>query len=459
VNFSPLPQPSTHDLLVFLVQVGVLLNLALVLGRLAARIGMPSVVGELLAGVLVGPSLLGHLAPGLWHWLFPGIAGQANMVNAVAQVGVLLLVGVTGMHLDVKLVRRRGATAVRVSLGGLLVPLAVGVALGCVLPAALLSPTTDRTTFAVFLGVAMCVSAIPVIAKTLLDMKLLHRDVGQLTLAAGTVDDAVGWCLLSVVSAMAVGGVHGWRVALTVAELVAFLVVAVVLGRPVVRTLFRLAGRSEEAGPALATAVGVILAGAAATQALALEPVFGAFVAGTLIGATRVREVIDPARLASLRTFVLWVGAPIFLATAGLRMDLASLGRRTVLLSALLVLTVAVVGKFAGAYLGARLSRLSAREGLALGAGMNARGVVEVVVAMAGLRLGVLTTATYTIIVLVAVVTSLMAPPLLRLAMAGVDHTAEERIRELDHARWAGGAEPGPSVVGAGELLLRRGPS
>ena len=441
-DFAPLAQPAGHDLLVFLVQVGLLLSVALVLGRLAARVGFPAVVGELLAGVLVGPSLLGHLTPELWHWLFPAPAAQANMLNAVAQVGMLLLVGVSGMHVDLRLVRRRGATAVRVSLGGLVVPLALGLALGCVLPAALLSPTTSRTTFVVFLGVAMSVSAIPVIAKTLLDMKLLHRNVGQLTLAAGAVDDAVGWCLLSVVSAMAIGSVHGWQIALTVAEIIVFVLAIALIGRPVARFLFRLAGRSTDTGPTLATAIILIVAGAAATKALGLEPAFGAFVVGVLLNSTGVRASLDPARLAPLRTFVLWVGAPIFLATAGLRMDLTVLGNGTVLVCALIVIAAAVLGKFGGAYLGATRSGLSGRERFALGAGMNARGVVEVVVAMVGLQLGVLTTATYSIIVLVAIVTSLMSPPLLRRAMAGVDHTAEERIRELEHARWSTLPEP-----------------
>ena len=447
-DFSPLPQPAGHDLLVFLIQLCALLALAVILGRLAVRIGLPSVVGELLTGVLVGPSLFGHLAPGLWHWMFPASASQANLINAVAQVGVLLLVGLSGMHVDLRLIRRRGATAVTVGAGGLLIPLALGVALGWLLPATLRSTSADRMTFAFFLGVTMCVSAIPVIAKTLLDMNLLHRDVGQLTLAAGAIDDTAGWCLLSVVSAMSLGGVHGWRIALTVAEIIAFLIAAAVIGRPVARALFTLAERSRDPGPAVATAVALIVATAAISQALGLEPALGAFVAGILLSTARVRQVIDPARLAPLRTFVLWVGAPVFLATAGLRMDLASLAHRTVLLSALTVLGVAVLGKFAGAYLGARLSRLSAREGFALGAGMNARGVVEVVVAMAGLRLGVITTSTYTIIVLVAVVTSVMAPPLLRRSMAGLDHTAEERLRKLEHARWAGPVERASSVSG-----------
>jgi Kef-type K+ transport system membrane component KefB len=447
-GFAPLPQPTAHDLLVFLVQLSLLIGLALILGRLATRIGLPAVVGELLTGVLIGPSLLGHLTPQLWHWLFPARAAQTGMINAVSQVGVILLVGFSGMHLDLRLIRRRGGAVLRVGLGGLLVPLAAGIGLALVLPATLRSDTADRSTFAAFLGVAMCVSAIPVIAKTLLDMKLMHRDIGQLILAAGAVDDAVGWCLLSVVSAMAVTGVHGWRIALTVAELGAFIVLMFTVGSLLVRALFRLAGRSQDTGPTLATAVGVIVAAAAISQSLGFEPAFGAFAAGTLMATNRVRQVLDPVRLAPLRAFVLWVGAPVFLATAGLRMDLTSLGRHTVLFSALLVLGVAVVGKFAGAYAGARLSGLPARTGFALGAGMNARGVVEVVVAMAGLRLGVIGTPTYTIIVLVAVITSVMAPPLLRLAMAGTDHTAEERLREIDHARWAGDQEPARSGTG-----------
>jgi Kef-type K+ transport system membrane component KefB len=142
--------------------------------------------------------------------------------------------------------------------------------------------------------------------------------------------------------------------------------------------------------------------------------------------------------LAPLRTIVLSVFAPVFIASAGLRMDLTVLRDPTILLAALAVLATAIVGKFVGAYVGARTSRIGHWESLAIGAGMNARGVVEVVVAMVGLRLGVLNTATYTIVVLVAIVTSLMAPPLLRSAMNRVEHSAEEELRRVDHEAWSG---------------------
>lgn len=424
MSVAPVAPIEAHSLLVFLLQVGVLLLSALVLGRLAVRAGMPPIVGELMVGVLLGPSLFGWLAPDAAGWLMPSDPGQAHMLDAVGQFAVLLLVGLTGMEMDLGTVRRRGRTALKVSLSGLLIPLGLGITVGYPLARLLYSGKADTTVFALFLGVAMCVSAIPVIAKTLMDMNLIHRNVGQLTLMAGMIDDAFGWFLLSVVSAMAIGGLTTGKVVIALVSLLLVVLVAVVIGRPVVRAALRLSNGSE--GRTVAIVSALILLAAAGTQSLGLEAVFGAFVCGTLIGSSREFVAV---RTAALRTVVLAVLAPLFFATAGLRVDLRALARPEVLAAALVVLVVAIAGKFAGAYLGARLSRLGKWEALALGAGMNARGVIEVIVAMVGLRLGILDTATYTIIVLVAVVTSVMAPPLLRLAMKRVEYTEEEQLR------------------------------
>src|SRR6266498_1675374 len=289
---APVARLATKPLLVFLLALVVLLLLARLLGSLAERLGLPAIVGELMTGVVLGPSLLGHLAPGVSGWMLPAKPDQMHLIDAVGQLGVLLLVGITGTHLDVGLLRRQAFTATAVSVCGLVVPLSLGVAMGLLVPASLTSNgRSGHWVFAVFLGVAMCVSAIPVIAKTLSDMRLLHRNVGQLTLAAGMIDDAVGWLLLSVVSAAATVGAR--------------------------------AARSEEPGPTVAAAVIVVLLGAVVTQTLGLEPVFGAFVAGILIATARPAQV----RLAPLRTVVLSVLAPLFLATAGLRMDLTALAR------------------------------------------------------------------------------------------------------------------------------------
>ncbi|MGN9788211.1 cation:proton antiporter [Nonomuraea sp. ZG12] len=410
---------GAHELLVFILQLGLLLGLAVLLGRLAERLRMPAIVGELTVGVLLGPSLLDHLAPGLRFT-------QLHLLDAVGQVGVLLLVAITGIQLDFGLVRRRGSTAAKVSIAGLVIPLVLGVAAGYLLPASLLGESTSVTVFALFLGVATCVSAIPVIAKTLTDMKLLHRNIGQLCLTAGMVDDAFGWFMLSIVSAMATTGVRTGQIVLSLISLVALVPFAIWIGRPLVRWTMRAATRSAEPGPAVAVAVVLVLLSAAGTHALGLEAILGAFVCGALIGRS---GHADAGWLAPLRTIVLSVLAPLFFATAGLRMDLTLLARPAVLAASGVVLGVAIVGKFLGAYLGALLSRMSGWEALALGAGMNARGVIEVIVAMVGLRLGIINTEMYTIVIVVAIVTSLMAPPTLRIAMRRVEITSEERLR------------------------------
>jgi Kef-type K+ transport system membrane component KefB len=423
---APVAPIAAHQVLVFLLQLALLLGLAMALGRLAGRLGLPAIVGELTAGVLAGPSVLGHAAPRISAWLLPSDPGQFHLLDAVGQLGVLLLVGVAGMHIDLGLMRRNRLAVATVGSGALLIPLGLGIAAGFVLPATLLAGGT-RLTFALFLGVALCVSAIPVIAKTLLEMKLLHRDIGQLIINSAAVADIFGWFLLATVAAMATNGTGPG--ALTHAALALAVILAVIVAaRPLVRGAMHLAARSSDAGATVATAAVLVLLASAGSQALGLEPILGAFLGGILIGSARQ---LDRQRLAPLRTFVMSVLAPIFFAIAGLRMDLTALARPSVLAAGAAVLALAVAGKFAGAYAGARLARLGHWPALALGAGLNARGVVEVVVATVGLRLGVLGEATYTIIILVAIATSLMAPPMLRYAARHIEVTPEENRRAL----------------------------
>lgn len=446
ISAAPPPPLSQHVLLFFLLHLAMLLGVALLLGRLAVLCGLPALVGELLTGVILGPSLLGRIVPPTSDWLPAGGVDQMHLLDAVGQFGVLLLVGVAGAHLDVQGLRRRRGTAVRVSGFGLVIPLALGIGAGLLAPGELVADGGDRLTFALFVGVAMAVSAIPVIAKTLADMKLLHRDVGQLTLTAGMIDDAAGWFGLALVSAMATSGLSGGKIGKSALSILLVVLFAMSAGRVIVRWALRLASRSGENGPLIATTVVLILLGGAATQWLGLESVFGAFLAGMLIAGS-----IDPAKVAPLRAVTLSVLAPLFLAGAGLRIDLGALADLKVLGAALVAIVIATAGKFSGAYLGGRTSRMTRWESVALGAGMNARGVVEVVVAMVGLRIGVLTTATYTIVVLVAIVTSLMAPPVLRYAMSRVEMTADEELRLADHAAWLG--EPAPAMRGTAPAM------
>ncbi|MFJ3600817.1 cation:proton antiporter [Streptomyces sp. NPDC090126] len=426
-----------ETLTVFLLQVGVLLVCAYGLGRLGARVGLPPLAGELTAGVLLGPTLLGQVAPGLSGRLFPADMSQAHLLDAFCQFGILLLVAIAGAQFDPLILRRRGGLAARVSLAGLLVPLGLGIATGYLVPTSLLTDSGERGLFALFLGIAMCVTALPVIAKTLADLNLTHRNVGQLLIAAAVFDDAAGWLLLALVTALA-NGAGGTVVLTTVAWTAAFVAAACAVGGPIGRRLSR-TGDDRVPVSAVTVGVAVIVLYGALTAAAGMEALFGAFVAG----ATLLRH-IAPARLAPLRTLVMAVFAPVFLGSVGLRMDLTALADPSVLLTGVVVLFVATLGKFAGAYVGARGGGMSRYEGLALGAGMNSRGMIEVVIALVGLRIGVLDTATFTVIVLVALVTSVSAPPVLRWASSRIVLEDDERERQERLAGW----NTGPALSG-----------
>ena len=426
----PVTALPSHELLVFLMQLAVLLSLATVLGRVARRYGLPVVVGELLAGVVLGPSVLGHAIPSVSGWLLPARPDQMRLLEAFSQFAVVLLVGVTGLQVDVRALWRRRRTLGTVSATSLSAPFVLGVAGGAVVPAVMVGHV-PRTQFAVFLGVLLSLSSLPVIAKTLGDLGLLHREVGQLTMGSASLQDAVGWLLLSLSASVAVHGADPRHMAAIGVRLVAFLAVAATAGRLAVRAVLRTVERAAEPGLATATGVIVVVLGAAAAQAVGLEAVFGAFVAGVVVGSAGASALGDVGSLRSVTTSVL---APIFLATAGLHVDARALRGAPAVLTTLLVLALATTGKLAGGYAGGRMSRLGHWRSLALGGALNARGVVEIVAAAVGLRVGLLTPAMYTVVVLVALATSVMAGPLLVWATARGD-AAAAAVSDDDAAR------------------------
>ena len=417
-----------HELLVFLLQFTLLLVVARSLGMVANRLGLPSVVGELLAGLLLGASLLGHVAPGVFKALFPQQPEQAHLLEIVSWLGVIMLLILTGLETDIGLIVRKGKSAAAISLGGIALPFVTGVGLGFVLPRTFLAAPDKRLVFALFIGTAMSISAIPVIAKVLMDMKIIRRDIGQITLAAGMIDDTIGWILLSVVAGLASSGsVSVLSVGRSFLSVVVVLVVAYTLGRRLVSLLIRtLDNHVGGDSVMITTLMALALAFGAITQALRLEAVLGAFIAGILVGQVkrfddRLRHIFEQVALG--------VFAPVFFAAAGLKVDLGKLAQPKVLAVGLLVLTIAIVGKFVGAYAGARASRQGHWEALSLGAGMNARGAMEIIVATIGFTRGILTAEMYSIILMVAVATSLMAPPILRWTLSHVQLTEEEEQR------------------------------
>lgn len=414
-----------------LLQLCLLLGCAWLLGEGMRRLGQPAVLGELLAGILLGPSLLGTLAPELQQTVFPA---DSPMLAGLAWLGVLMLLVVTGLEMDLRLILRKTGAAMGISVGGMVVPFAFGLGVGWVLPATLLGNPSERWVFSLFLAVAMSISAIPVIAKVLADLKLLRRDLGQVILASAMVDDTAGWILLSVVAGLAAGGTASTSsVAAACTVAVVFVGLSLLLGRPLMaRLLAFVDGRFQGPLPQLSAILVVALAASALSQRLGLEAPLGAFLVGLAAGeAPRLR----PQTVHVLELCTAAFLAPLFFASAGLKVQLGQLSDPTILSLGLLVLVAACLGKFLGCYVGGWAAGLGHWERLAVGSGMNARGAMGIIVASMGLQLAVLTPASYTIIVLVAVVTSLMAPPMLTATLARVPVSPDEAARlERSHS-------------------------
>jgi Kef-type K+ transport system membrane component KefB len=351
------------------------------------------------------------------------------MLEVVALIGAMLLLVITGLETDLALIRRRIGLAFGVGIGGLVVPFLTGLILGFALPDRLVGNPSQRGVFALFVATALAISAIPVLAKILIDLDLMRREFGQTVLAAGMINDLTGWTLLGVVTALASAeAMSAGIVFQTVATVAVFVLATMTAGRFVVRRGLDLIQDRFRGRDFLLTLVIVLTFGwGAFSQALHLEPVIGAFAIGILFGGLP-RLPTDVVH--KLEAMALAVFAPIFFAVAGLKVNLGAILEPGLLLIALLVIVVATVGKVAGAYAGARwLSGQDHWSALAYGAGLNARGAIEIIIATIGLSLGILTTEMFSIIVLLAVVTSLTAPAALRYCLARVAPGVEEEAR------------------------------
>lgn len=423
---------SHHDVLTLLLRMAVLLVTARGLGEIAQRLGQPSVVGEILAGILLGPSFLSSLVPGLGQWIIPQTEVQGYLLEVVSLLGVMFLLLITGLETDIALIRRQARTAASASAGGISVTFATGFLLGLYLPETLLAAPEKRVVFALFIATAMSISAIPVIAKVLMDMNIMRRDIGQTILASGMTDDTVGWMLLSIVAGLAAGGsVNAGTVLSAVGSVIAFMLLSFTVGRRLVRwSLDFVQDELESRDRILSLVVALTFIWGAITQALNLEAVLGAFFMGILFGQMPRLPVSVIHRLESI---ALGIFAPIFFAVAGLKVNVLDLLSPQLIGIGLLVILVAVSGKIIGVYLGARLiGRRDHWTALSLGAGLNARGAMEIIVATIGLQVGILTQDMFSIIVLMAMATSLMAPPALRWTLSKVvpEEQELERLRQ-----------------------------
>ena len=414
---------------VFFIQLIVLMLVGRLLGELLLRLGQPAIMGQLVAGLVLGPSLLGALFPDVQHALFPVAKEQKAMLDAVSQFGVLLILLMTGMETDLKLVRASSRASIFASIGGIVIPFACGFALGEFLPDAMVPDPGKRLITSLFLGTALSIASVKIVATVVREMNFLRRTVGQVILGSAIVDDTIGWIIISVIFGLALQGhIDPWSIAQSVVGTIAFMVFSLTVGRRLVSLAIRWVNDTFVSEYAVITAILVIMgAMALTTHAIGVHAVLGAFVAGILVGESPIlTKHIDE----QLRGLILAFFMPVFFGTAGLSADLITvLKDPQLLLLTFGLIAIATVGKFGGAFLGGELGGLSRAEALALATGMNARGSTEVIVATIGLSMGALNQDLFTMIVTMAIVTTLAMPPSLRWALSRLPMRKEEKER------------------------------
>jgi Kef-type K+ transport system membrane component KefB len=416
-----------HPLALLLLQMVVVIVAARLLGRVIRRFGQPAVIGEILAGVLLGPSLLGLLWPQALDFLFPSAA--LGPLQLLAQLGVLLFMFGVGLELDLGELRRQARTALVVSHASMALPFLLGMGLALTLFPQLAPAGVPFQSFALFFGIAMSITAFPVLARILEERRISDTPIGRSALASAAVGDASAWCLLALVVALAQSGgpdsapsTGSGQALLTAALTLAFALAVYLLLKPLLARLFAARLAADRGGSsALALALVLLLGCAAFTEVIGIHALFGAFLAGTAMPRGAAFRAPLKERLHGFSMVGL---LPLFFALTGLRTQIGLLqGLQDWLLCALIVLA-AVAGKLGGTVLAARWTGSPWRESFALGALMNTRGLMELIVLNLGYDLGILSARVFTMLVLMALLTTCMAGPLLHWLRAAAPASA-----------------------------------
>ena len=433
---------------ILVAEVLALLIVGRVLGEGMQRIGQPALMGTLLAGIILGPSLFGWLWPSAQHFIFPKDETQKGMIDGLSQIGILMLLLLTGMETDLKLVKKSGWAAIAIALCGIAFPFACGFLLGQFGPAVLFDGASGRLVPSLFLGTALSISSIKIVAMVVREMNFMRRNLGQVIVATAIMEDTCGWVIIAITFGIAGAGSGGssqgvsWlNLAETVGGVALFLVFCFTAGRWLVFSTIRWVNDNFRSDFPVITAILVIMGVfAGITQLLGVRTVLGAFMAGVLIGES---PILTGHIQGQLRGMITAFFMPVFFGMSGLAADLTILKDWNLAMLTVLLVAIASVGKFSGAFAGAMIGRLSWREGVALGCAMNARGSTEVIVASIGLSMGALSQNLYTMIVTMAVITTMAMPPMLRAALKTLPMSKEEETRIAREAMDQKGFLPG----------------
>jgi Kef-type K+ transport system membrane component KefB len=392
-----------------MAQIGLIILFSRAVGALIERIRQPRVIGEMLAGILLGPSFLGWLMPGLSSWLFP--QGGFAVLNALSQLGLVLFMFMVGLELNIGEIHRHRYSAILISHASITAPMMLGAALAFFLYSGMSGPAIGFVPFALFIGVAMSITAFPVLARILSERNLLGTQLGAIAIACAAVNDVTGWCVLAYVVGIVRASRSSMPVWLPTAGLPVFLAIMFWGIRKLLRRIERrFVAEGALSNDRKALLLVLLLTSALATEALGLHLLFGAFILGAVMPKHPglVRYVIQ--QFESLTVLLM---LPLFFAYTGLRTRIGEIQGVESWAICLLIIAIAVTGKLGGTGLAARLGGLPWRESLAIGALMNTRGLMELVVLNIGLDAGVISPPLFSMMVVMAMVTTMMTPPLL----------------------------------------------
>jgi Kef-type K+ transport system membrane component KefB len=391
-----------------ILSIGIVLLTTQVFGWIFHHIHQPRVVGEMTAGILLGPSLFGRFFPGTFAFVFP--ASSMPALTVLSQVGLLLFMFVVGLEVDLKRILRQPAAVVLISNVSIVLPLVMGVGLAKVLYPEFAVKQVPFSTFALFMGTAMSITAFPVLARILKERNLLGTGIGSMAISCAAIDDISAWLLLAVLTAM-VHSSQSWRAFAVTLILLAVFVATMLL--PIRRVASLLESRYQQNGASMefiSLLMLFMLAASWTTERLGVHALFGAFMAGLVVpkNGRMIADLVD--RMESLSLALL---LPLFFALTGLRTRIDLLTDRSLWGYAGAIIATAVAGKLAGAAFTARATGMNWKDSLGLGVLMNTRGLVELVILNAGLDLGILSPALFTMMVLMALVTTFMTSPIL----------------------------------------------
>jgi Kef-type K+ transport system membrane component KefB len=411
---SPWQFADRSPVSILLLQIIVIIVTARLFGSIFRGLGQPPVMGEMVAGIALGPSVLGLVSPQTTAFLFP--SSSMTTLGVFSQVGVVLFMFVVGMELDLQHVRERASTAIMVSHVGIVVPFLLGAALALSLYGSVAIPGTSFTAFALFMGIAMSITAFPVLARILKDRGLADTPLGSMALACASIDDVTAWCILAfVVAVTKSSGFIG--TALTFGLTLLFVVVMLLLVKPRIETLInRRIADVKYSRIMMAGILAFVLSCAWFTETIGIHALFGGFIAGVVMPSSPEVQAFLKDKIESFSAAAL---LPLFFVFTGLRTQVTLLNDWWGWLMCLLIIVVAVAGKLGGSMLTARWTRMSWRDSFSLGVLMNTRGLVELVVLNIGYDLGILSPRIFVMMVIMALVTTFMTAPLLALAKVG----------------------------------------